>query len=152
MHCKHLLSSKLDVKSVGKNINFRSLDNFRDSYVYLSVFLKFLKDKSPLITFSWASDDVSPVFQSRMDLSLKSLLSCVQWTPKIHLWCDTRWSLGNQHYSQVFLVHILLHAYKWLRDSKYAAQSRFLFTAQIRHFWHISVQNLHHGFKSVSKK
>ena len=44
----------------------------------------------------------APYFKTRVDPSLTCFVACVQWIPRIYLWCDTCWPLGSQHGSQDF--------------------------------------------------
>ena len=46
-------------------------------------------------------------FKGRVDLSLASFLTCMQWIPQIHLWCNTCWPLSGQHGSWFFFIHVL---------------------------------------------
>ena len=36
-------------------------------------------------------------FQDSMDPLLFCFLTCIQWIPQLHLWCNTCWSLDKQH-------------------------------------------------------
>ena len=44
-------------------------------------------------------------FKARVDPSHACFVTCVQWIPEIHLWCNTCWPLGGQHGSQSRSLH-----------------------------------------------
>ena len=44
-------------------------------------------------------------FKARMDPLLVCFLTCAQWIPQIHLWCDTCWPLDSQYGSQSRSLH-----------------------------------------------
>ena len=46
-------------------------------------------------------------FKARVDPSLACYIAFMQWTPQIHLWCDTCWPHDCQHGSRAFLIQYL---------------------------------------------
>ena len=53
---------------------------------------------------------VYPGFQSQGGSQLEYFITCMQWIPQIHLWCDTCWPLGDQRGGRaVFDPHICPH-------------------------------------------
>ena len=60
----------------------------------------------PLILLFWTSGNVSPGFKARVDPSLACFVTCMQWIPEIHLWCNTCWLYGGQHGSWAFSIHV----------------------------------------------
>ena len=50
-------------------------------------------------------------FKVRVDPSLVCFVTCAQWSPEIHLWCDTCEPLDGQHCSQAFFIHLLFQAF-----------------------------------------
>ena len=66
----------------------------------LMPFFKCLEDISPFCEGHWHP-------KARVDLSFAFFVTCMQWIPQIHLWCDTCWPLGSQHGSLAFLTHVL---------------------------------------------
>ena len=46
-------------------------------------------------------------FKATVEPLFLSLLTCMQWIPQIHLWCDTCYPLDGQHGGRVFLIHTL---------------------------------------------
>ena len=43
----------------------------------------------PLKTLFWTSCDVCPGFQSGFQSGFIHFITCVEWIPQNHLWCDT---------------------------------------------------------------
>ena len=44
-------------------------------------------------------------FKAKVD-PLTCFITCKQWNPQIHLWCDTCWPLDGQHGGQTILIHV----------------------------------------------
>ena len=57
-------------------------------------------------------------FKARGDPLLVCFLTCVQWIPQIHLWCDTCWPLYSQHGSQSHSLHAVAEVGCWDPHSK----------------------------------
>ena len=45
--------------------------------------------------------------------SIACFITCMQWNPHIHLWCNTYWPLGGKHGSCAVLIHKLVNKYWW---------------------------------------
>ena len=86
---------------------------FPDSIVNLPQHFKIFVDTSP---FSGATD--TPCFRllvtsamgykARMESLLLCFLTCAQWIPQIHPFCDTCWLYSCQHGSRGFSSHVLV--------------------------------------------
>ena len=85
-----------------------SLKNEQDTNneVHFLFFKILLEDTSPFVGFGLLVTSALG-FKTRADPSLACFLTCAQWIPQIHLWCDTCWLYSGQHGSRAFLTHIL---------------------------------------------
>ena len=77
---------------------------------YLAGFFKFSEEISPLCGATDTSDldfwwHLPWVSKPGWIPSLAFILTCVQWIPQIHLWCNTCWLLGCQHGSWPHSLH-----------------------------------------------
>ena len=62
-----------------------------------------------LTTYTTVLDCSALGFKATVQFSLACFLTCMQYIPQIHLWCDTCWPLVDQYCSPAFLTHILVH-------------------------------------------
>ena len=63
-----------------------------------------------LIPLFCISGDVRPGFKARWIPLIVCSVTCTQYAPQIHTWCDTCQTLGGQHCSQNSSNHLLFQA------------------------------------------
>ena len=94
-----------------KHTRTASGGKYFDLVHFQNFFLKFLEDISPFLWGRWWLLMTSALgFKATVEPLFLSFLICVQWTPQIHLWCDTCYRLDGQHGGRAFLVHTLAYA------------------------------------------
>ena len=95
---------------------------------YWNAFLFFLEfwGKSVLFMSHWYPCFgllvTSPLgFKARVD---PLFVTCAQWIPQIHLWCDTCWPLDDQHGSRAVMTHLLIQTFVFVFISKTMSKTR----------------------------